>query len=80
MKQEEQNIKSNNPWVIAVKKLLNLTDEAKLEKFHALMVKKYQKDIANNIKKKIAVAETNKKINKNKNLFFIIIQKKTSSN
>ena len=55
---EEQKIKSSNPWVIAVKKLLNLTDEAKLEKFHALMVKKYQKDIANNTKKKIAIAET----------------------
>ena len=36
--------------------------------------------IIDNRDAKIAVAETNKKINKNKNLFFIIIQKKTSSN
>lgn len=42
---EEVKINSTNPWVVAVKKLLNLTDEAKLEKFHQLMVKKYQKDI-----------------------------------
>jgi len=34
-----------NLWVKAVMGLLNLTDEAKLEKFHKLMTKKYQKDI-----------------------------------
>ena len=58
MKQEEQKIKSNNPWVIAVKKLLNLTDEAKLEKFHALMVKKYQKDIQSLRRQKEKILET----------------------
>ena len=58
MKQEEQKIKSNNPWVIAVKKLLNLTDEAKLEKFHALMVKKYQKDIQSLRRQKERILET----------------------
>ena len=58
MKQEEQKIKSNNPWVIAVKKLLNLTDEAKLEKFHALMVKKYQKDIQSLKRQKERILET----------------------
>ena len=58
MKQEEQKIKSSNPWVIAVKKLLNLTDEAKLEKFHALMVKKYQKDIQSLKRQKDRILET----------------------
>lgn len=58
MKQEEQKIKSSNPWVIAVKKLLNLTDEAKLEKFHALMVKKYQKDIQSLKRQKERILET----------------------